>query len=247
MHTSPSTRITRALLLGALLATVTVGGARPSEAQPDVTAQAAPVVVGGGMSIGRDIQGFGFLLPDWCTLTAVGHDRAGRLVGLIAGHCAHGNRSNRVFDGNNRAAGPIGHFAHYVFDPNNVATTLDYGVIVFDPAKVAPTSSFGGFAINGVAPAPADGSFECKKGATTGVTCGLQVSHDALNVTNTAFALGGDSGGPLTLGDQLVGMVHGPAGGVPVLNPTAFRSVAVQLADLDAKNVPGSGFRLLAG
>jgi hypothetical protein len=87
------------------------------------TASAA-VPLGGGASI---VVGEGY-----CTLTTVGHDNTGELVGFTAAHC--GGLGARV------RAKPS--------DGSVVAANgdLDYAVIKFDPAKAAPIANIAGFA-----------------------------------------------------------------------------------------------------
>jgi hypothetical protein len=60
-----------------------------------------------------------------CTLTTIGHDRSGALVGFTAGHCG-GPGADVVAEGaNNGTVGSV----------TTVGDGLDYAVIKFDPAK----------------------------------------------------------------------------------------------------------------
>ncbi|MGY2062039.1 serine protease, partial [Nocardia gipuzkoensis] len=68
------------------------------------TGHAAPghPVIGGGSGIVVDDTSL-------CTVTTVGHDARGRLVGMTAGHC--GDAGASIAAGADRAAGPIGRIA----------------------------------------------------------------------------------------------------------------------------------------
>ena len=93
----------------------------------------APVLGGGsGIIIDNQFE---------CTLTTIGHDRAGRLVGLTAGHC--GEAGAQVWAEQARGAGVVGHFTYSNHD-------LDYAVIQFDSHTVTPTNHVGNVTITGV-------------------------------------------------------------------------------------------------
>src|ERR1700754_2524042 len=94
-----------------------------------------------------------------CTLTTIGTDPAGDLIGFTSAHCGGPGAQVAAEAAQNR--GPVG-----VMVAGN--DNLDYAVIKFDPAKVAPVASYNGFAITGVAPDPQFGQIACKQGRTTG-------------------------------------------------------------------------------
>jgi hypothetical protein len=61
----------------------------------------------------------------------------------------------------------------------------------------------------------------------------------------------GDSGAPVTVNNRLVGMIHGAFAEdlptcvvkyIPLHTPAVAMSINAQLADITAKNRPGSGF-----
>ncbi|MDF2586128.1 MAG: peptidase [Mycobacterium sp.] len=80
-----------------------------------------PVDLGGGSGIVIDGHAF-------CTLTAIGHDVAGKLIGFTSA-----------------TAGTLG-----VMVAGNDG--LDYAVIEFDPQKVRPVNTVNGFSIFGIGP-----------------------------------------------------------------------------------------------
>ncbi|MGH3552301.1 MAG: serine protease, partial [Mycobacterium sp.] len=99
-----------------------------------------------------------------CTLTTIGTDNKGELIGFTSAHC--GGPGAHVAA---EAAQNHGEVGTMVAGNDN----LDYAVIQFDPAKVTPVADFGGFAINGIGPDPAFGQIACKQGRTTGNSCGV--------------------------------------------------------------------------
>src|SRR5262249_21604416 len=99
------------------------------------------ILLGGGAGIGINRGTF-------CTLTTIGADSKGELIGFTSAHC--GGPGARVAA---EAAQDRGAVGTMVIGNDN----LDYAVIKFDPAKVAPVADFGGFAINGIGPDPAFG------------------------------------------------------------------------------------------
>ncbi|HEU0190227.1 MAG TPA: S1 family peptidase [Mycobacterium sp.] len=204
--------------------------ARPARAEDKV-------VLGGGagLVIDRDTL---------CTLTAIGHDRTGDLVGFTSAHC--GNPGSPVSSERAESSGPVG---------TMVAGNdgLDYAVIRFDPARVAPVAVYDGFAINGIGPDPAFGEIACKQGRTTGNSCGVTwgPGQDPGTIVMQVCGRPGDSGGPVTVNNLLVGMIHGAFSGVlpdcvvkyiPLHTPAVVMSFNAVLADVDAKNRPGAGF-----
>lgn len=196
------------------------------------------VVLGGGAGI--IVEG------SYCTLTTIGHDRAGDLVGFTAAHCG-GPPAQIVAEGaeNHGTVGTV------------VAANgdLDYSVIRFDPSKVTPTANFAGFPINGIGSDPEWHQPECKLGAATGDFCSR---NSSLPGPGTRMAMSGlfqpgDDGGPVTSDNLLIAMIRDgtfvpppslllgiPAG--PSYDFTNLRKFSAILADANANGGPGAGF-----
>ncbi|MCW1820784.1 MULTISPECIES: S1 family peptidase [Mycolicibacterium] len=198
---------------------------------------APPVVLGGGSGIVVNGESF-------CTLTAIGHDNAGRLIGFTSAHC--GGPGAVVSAEGANGAGVLGKMVA----GNDL---LDYAVIEFDPAKVTPTNNVNGFQIDGLGPDPAFGEIACKLGRTTGYSCGVTwgPGQDPGTIVNQVCGQPGDSGAPVTVNNRLVGMIHGAYSEelptcvvkfVPLHTPAVTMSFNTQLADITAKNRPGTGF-----
>lgn len=187
-----------------------------------------------------------------CTLTTIGNDSAGELVGITSAHCG-GRGASVAAEG---TAGTVG----------SVVVTdeaLDYAVIKFDATNVAPVAYFDGFAINGVGPElrEVESQMACQQSRATGHACAIILAG-----THTAYECGnpGDDGAPVTVNDLLVGMIRGgftPDGspcpqihGIlaphpyfpPRLRPEIV-SINAILADLNAKGGPGAGFAPIPG
>ncbi|GEE03483.1 hypothetical protein nbrc107696_39290 [Gordonia spumicola] len=209
---------------------------------PAATADAAPrVTLGGGSGI---IVGGNAL----CTLTTIGHDRAGRLVGLTAAHC--GNNGASIRSERNPRAGVVGRIA-------TKGTGLDAAVIVFDASRVHAVRQVGRARISGVGVYPRPYSNVCKAGRTTGYTCGPTLTNGKLDTYNYVCADHGDSGGPVIAGGRVVGMLNGalriagpgspsipcvtPA--VPIYTPMVATKMTTILASLNRTRYAGSGFR----
>ncbi|MGH3971670.1 MAG: serine protease [Mycobacterium sp.] len=190
--------------------------------------------------------GVGIVVNDdtLCTLTAIGNDGKGELVGFTSAHCGGPGAQVAVEAAQNRGA--VG---------TMVAGNdqLDYAVIQFDPAKVAPVADIGGFAINGIGPDPAFGEIACKQGRTTGNSCGVTwgPGQDPGTIVMQVCGQPGDSGAPVTVNNLLVGMIHGAFSEnlptciikyIPLHTPAIVESINAVLADLAAKNRPGAGF-----
>lgn len=195
------------------------------------------VVIGGGAGI--VVEG-----DTYCTLTAVGNDRTGALIGFTSAHC--GAPGAQVASEAAPDAGVIG---------TMVAGNdgLDYAVIRFDPAKVDPVSNWNGFAIDGIGPDPVFGQVACKLGRTTGYSCGVTwgPGEDPGTIVNQVCGQPGDSGAPVTVNNKLVGMIHGAFTEglptciikyIPLHTPAVTMSMNAILADLAAKDRPGAGF-----
>jgi hypothetical protein len=198
---------------------------------------AGPVVLGGGSGIVVDGESF-------CTLTTIGNDNRGNLIGFTSAHC--GGPGATVSAEGVQDAGILGTMV-----AGNEA--LDYAVIQFDPQKVAPTNNVNGFQIDGLGPDPAFGQVACKLGRTTGYSCGVTwgPGEDPGTIVNQVCGQPGDSGAPVTVDNRLVGMLHGAyteglptcvVKYIPLHTPAVTMSFNAQLADIVAKGRPGSGF-----
>ncbi|HEY3994651.1 MAG TPA: S1 family peptidase [Mycobacterium sp.] len=199
-----------------------------------------PIGGGAGIVINGDTM---------CTLTTIGGDSAGDLIGLTSAHC--GGPGATVAAEGAENAGILGTM---VSGNDN----LDYAVIKFDPAKVAPVSNYNGFVINGIGPDPAFGEIACKQGRTTGNSCGVTwgPGQDPGTIVMQVCGQPGDSGAPVTVNNQLVGMIHGAFSDnlptcvikyIPLHTPAVVMSINADLADINAKHRPGSGFSPLPG
>lgn len=195
------------------------------------------VSIGGGAGIVIDGD-------TYCTLTAIGNDRTGALIGFTSAHC--GGPGAQVSAESDQDGGVIG---------TMVAGNdgLDYAVIRFDPAKVTPVSNWNGFAINGLGPDPVFGQVACKLGRTTGYSCGVTwgPGEQPGTIVNQVCGQPGDSGAPVTVNNRLVGMIHGAFSEglptcvikyIPLHTPAVTMSMSAILADLAAKDRPGAGF-----
>jgi len=200
------------------------------------------VPMGGGAGIVIDSD-------TYCTLTAIGNDRTGALIGFTSAHC--GGPGAQISAEGATDRGVIG---------TMVAGNdgLDYAVIRFDPAKVEPVSNWNGFAIDGIGPDPAFGEVACKLGRTTGYSCGVTwgPGQNPGTIVNQVCGRPGDSGAPVTVDNKLVGMIHGAFTDglptcvikyIPLHTPAITMSMNAILADLAAKDRPGAGFVPTAG
>lgn len=211
----------RALVVGVAVMAALFAGLPAAQAQPRAT-------LGGGSGI---VVGGDFL----CTLTTIGHDNAGRLVGFTAAHC--GGPGSTVTAEANPGAGVVG-------TVSRTNPVLDYSVITFDPARVTPVRTVGPTTITGTgAPAPFP-DWVCKQGRSTGHTCGVSVFIDP--VYNETWGLvcvsEGDSGAPVTRGTELVGLVSAYFL-VPCIGPGISINMEAVLADANFAGGPGAGFR----
>ena len=200
-------------------------------------AAADPVTLGGGSGIVIDGDAY-------CTLTTIGHDNRGDLVGFTSAHC--GGPGAMVAAEGAEDQGPVGEMV-----AGN--DSLDYAVIRFDPAKVTPTNNVDGFVIDGLGPDPKFGDIACKLGRTTGYSCGVTwgPGNDPGTIVNQVCGQPGDSGAPVTVNNKLVGMIHGAytedlptcvVKYIPLHTPAVTMSINTQLADITAKDRPGTGF-----
>ncbi|ONM49049.1 S1 family peptidase [Nocardia donostiensis] len=198
-------------------------GAGAAEAAPG-----APVIGGGS----------GIVIDDMfeCTLTTVGHDAAGRLVGLTAGHC--GDAGSQVYAEADRGYGPVGEFVYS--NPR-----LDYAVIQFAPGRITPVNRVGNVTITGLGAPAQFPMIVCKEGRTTGNTCGISWG-DVLDTKMETWAqmcvVEGDSGAPVVVGSTLVGMVNAYLA-IACFGPEVGTNMSSIMDDLNARGSTGAGFR----
>lgn len=181
------------VLLAVLATTALTGwGAGSAVAAP------APIHIGGGSGI-LVLQGGNSASA--CTLTAIGRSNVGnKLIGLTAGHC--GKRGQRVLSETFQDRGQAGTITY-------TADDLDLAVIEFDESRVRPLRKVHGVTINGVNTRPVGfPDILCKQGRTTGHTCGITWFSDGPSHFSQMCVVEGDSGGPVVVGDRLVGMVN---------------------------------------
>jgi len=225
----------RLLRLGAALVVVASVGLAGLPGMPARADDKLPLGGGAGIVVNDDTL---------CTLTTIGTDGKGELIGLTSAHCGGPGAPVAA-----EAAKDRGTLGTMVSGNDN----LDYAVIQFDPAKVIPVANFGGFAINGIGPDPAFGQIACKQGRTTGNSCGVTwgPGQDPGTIVMQVCGQPGDSGGPVTVNNLLVGMIHGAFSEnlpacivkyIPLHTPAVVQSINAILADLNAKNRPGAGF-----
>jgi hypothetical protein len=207
-----------------------------------IAAAADKVELGGGAGI--VVNG-----DTLCTLTTIGHDNEGDLVGFTSAHC--GGPGAEVAAESDPAAGTLG---------TMVAGNdkLDYAVIKFDPSKVIPVDNFDNFVITGVGPDPTFGQIACKLGRTTGYSCGVTwgPGEQPGTILNQVCGQPGDSGAPVTVDKQLVGMIHGAFSNalptcvikyIPLHTPAVTESMTAVLTDVNTRGRPGSGFAPVGG
>ncbi|WP_245673080.1 S1 family peptidase [Nocardia lijiangensis] len=232
-----ATRPARARAVLAALAAVLIATLSPGHASA-----AEPAVLGGGSGIVLGMNAA-------CTLTTIGYDNAGRLVGLTAGHCTQPGIPVRAEHA--PWVGPIGTVVL-------VDRYDDYAVIEFDRERVVPLRNVGATVIADVGGPPAPGTIVCKNGRTSGHGCGVVWDQHEWWFRNQVCSQPGDSGGPVTVGDRLVGMNIGHAGvaafGVTVFDvacqhpqvavhdPAVATQIGKVLHDIDRAGGPGAGF-----
>ncbi|MFC8381455.1 S1 family peptidase [Nocardia sp. NPDC057272] len=191
-------------------------------------AQAGPPVIGGGSGIVID-NAFE------CTVTTVGHDGAGRLVGLTAGHC--GDAGATVSAEVDRGYGEIGRFVYS-------DSELDYAVIEFTPGRIIPVNRIGNVTITGVGGPAQFPTIVCKEGRTTGNTCGITWGDVFATNTETwsqMCVVEGDSGAPVVVGSTLVGMVNAYLA-LACFGPEVGTNMNSIMDDINARGGVGSGY-----
>ncbi|MFC9994410.1 S1 family peptidase [Nocardia sp. NPDC127526] len=193
------------------------------------TANAEPSAVIGG--------GSGIIIDDMyeCTVTTIGHDNAGRLVGLTAGHC--GDPGAQVYAEAARGAGEIGKFVYSNHE-------LDYAVIQFDPDKVVPVNRIGNVTITGLGGPPGFPMIVCKEGRTTGNTCGLSwgdVFGSGIETWSQMCVVEGDSGAPVVVGSTLVGMVNAYLA-IACFGPEVGTNMSTIMENINARGGIGAGY-----
>ncbi|MEU4339802.1 S1 family peptidase [Nocardia sp. NPDC023852] len=207
---------------------VALGAALLGTGAGAANAQPGPPVVGGGSGIIIDNQ-------FECTVTTVGHDNAGRLVGLTAGHC--GDPGAQVYSESDRGAGLIGRFAYSNHD-------LDYAVIQFDPGKIIPVNRVGNVTITGIGAPATFPQIVCKEGRTTGNTCGIawgDVFQTNVETWSQMCVVEGDSGAPVVAGTTLVGMVNAYLA-VACFGPEVGTNMSAIMGDINARGGVGAGY-----
>ncbi len=232
MQTGYRRLIPVATALLALITLLAVVGLRATAASAD---DKVPLGGGAGIVVNGDTM---------CTLTTIGTDSKGELVGFTSAHCGGPGAQVAAEAAQNR--GVVGTMVAGNDD-------LDYAVIQFDPGKIAPAADFAGFLINGIGPDPAFGQIACKQGRTTGNSCGVTwgPGQDPGTIVMQVCGQPGDSGAPVTVNNLLVGLIHGAFSEnlptcitkyIPLHTPAVVVSINAVLADLAAKNRPGAGF-----
>jgi len=235
----------RFIAAATLAATAVLAVGMPAEATAGVT-EAGPVtpvqqgdtaVIGGG-------SGIAFVHADasWgiCTLTTIGHDDAGDLVGLTNGHCFRNSpegvgtpvyavtADGSAPDWSYGVLGTVRYVSSHVSDGG-----LDYAVIEFDPDAVTPTATVGQVTIGRLGPAPRTGTVMCKQGVTSGLTCGMMLLRSGTNIVHTIWVAPGDSGAPVAVGDMLIGHTWIAGGSVSIL---------AIVDDMTSRGGPGAGY-----
>lgn len=196
---------------------------------PAAPPAAAMVILGGGAVIVVDGN-------NYCTLTTIGRDRAGDVVGFTGAQCG-GPGAAVAVAGTDATVGTV----------VAVNDDLRYAVIKFDVPDLIPVSDYGATVINGIGPDPQFDSLVCKWGpATPGICNRVTTPFGPRVVMREQFEVG-DVGAPVTMDGLLVGLVYG--GGVhpgtkfaPPRGLTYLTKFSAILADVDTSDGPGSGF-----
>ncbi|WJV44366.1 peptidase S1 [Streptomyces flavofungini] len=262
--------IRKAAVLAAAMAASLLVSVAPAQADTPAPATQADTryPIGGGTGIFQQfVQTPAGAKVKSCTLTAVGYDKAGDLVGLTNAHCFVDEAGNKVHgDKVYLDRSPHGTFfspaplpssleflevgvigeVTYISEGNGYYTGgvagPDYAVIKFDPTKVTPTNTVdspsGSVTITSLGARPDVGTRLCKMGHRTGKTCGKVVGH-----------------GPESIG-RFISAIATNAGdsGGPVVNGTTLvgnlwgfpghTSIEFIIRDMNARGGVGAGFHL---
>ncbi len=181
-----------------------------------------------------------------CTLAVAGTDAQGHKVGITAGHC--GAEGDYVASADSWQVGNSGTI---------VASNAqhDYSVIEFG-SNAEVTRSYNNVTVDEIGAGPRFGDQVCKNGVATGHTCGVHYGDAEGIQFNQVCASLGDSGGPLLVGNRLVGIISGGANPTgldlscrsPLQGflhvPTMASDANTIFADLDAHGGVGAGFQL---
>lgn len=258
-------RASRALGLAVALTAMALTSAPVADAAAPAYAPAAAETrtpIGGGTGIifrmvpsPEDYQGYYI-----CTLTAVGRDTLGNLVGLTNAHCFIDGQGNKLVGAKvhrdlspagtalapapiadsrpDLATGAIGEVT-YVSTPNNLLSSgprgLDFAVIKLDESRVTATETVGGVTITAIGAPPAAGTRMCKQGHRTGLTCGMRIGTSGIWFTHLIWTDSGDSGSPVVSGTTLVGNAFGAQHSSPI------QSI---IDEMTAHGGVGTGFHL---
>ena len=196
-----------------------------------------PVPLGGGSGI--VVNG-----DTLCTLTAIGNDNRGNLIGFTSAHC--GGPGAQVAAEGAEAAGVLGTMV-----AGNDA--LDYAVIQFDPQKVHAGQQRQRIPDRRPRARPGVRRHRLQAGPDHRlfVRRDWGPGEEPGTIVNQVCGQPGDSGAPVTVNNRLVGMIHGAFSEelptcvvkyIPLHTPAVTMSFNTQLADITAKNRPGSGF-----
>lgn len=190
---------------------------------------AAMVILGGGAAIVVDGNSY-------CTLTTIGRDRAGDLVGFTGAACG-GPGAAVAVAGTDTIVGTV----------VAVNGDLRYAVIKFDLPNLLPVSDYVGTVIKGIGPDPQFDAVVCKYGPANPGICGhIRLTEFPLMMMGGQYDAG-DLGAPVTMDGLLVGLAYN--GGVvgvsrwaPMKTVTYLTKFSAILADVNANDGPGSGF-----
>ncbi|MGL6236643.1 MAG: S1 family peptidase [Segniliparus sp.] len=194
-----------------------------------------------------------------CTLTAIGHDNTGRLVGITAGHCSVTGKI--VYPENVSELGPVGRIVKVEHDMSLPMTgdtahpwveDLDFAVIEFDPDKVVPSAKIRAKGheadVTDASGRPQVGDKVCKAGRTTGLSCGTVTSAQGAEHAASLCADEGDSGAPVFKDGRIVGLVT-----VVMKDPQSNDCATERGTNIDAvlaaigSGEPGAGFQAFTG
>ena len=234
--------IRRSMVLAAVLAALFVA---PS------AAQAAPKYLGSGQLV--NMRAPGATTTARCTVAAVGTDRFGNSVALLAGHC--GTVGTVLLDEQMQQLGTFATQRTYrgwlpgIFKGALEYNQLDYAFVKLNPDVVARDFAPSPVNVKSVV-APAYNQFPvCKFGygiGNVGERCGFTNSIRPLEFESTAFVSFGDSGGPVYVyGTKLIGIVSRPSG-LPWASPAIMTRADAAIADATANGFVGAGFVPLA-